>query len=369
MNAAPDLSSSEQEPASRRLSVLYVGLKYDYGEPARGPSFEQTNFWHTLSCMKEIRLSSFFFDEVMREDGREEMNRRLSIAVDTVRPDVCFVALFTDEIMPETIQAIGSRGIATVNWFSDDHWRFDSFSRYWGPLFSWVVTTDGRAVEKYREIGCERVILSQWACNHFLYKPSNVLQDYEVTFVGQVHSSRKEYIRSLRDAGIDVRCWGRGWEQGRMSQEEMIKLYSRSKINLNFTESSAQWKWKPLAKIFLKRRADGSIQLNSRREMLGSFRVLFQESRSQIKGRNFEIPGSGGFLLTSYAERLEDYYSLDKEVAVFNSKDELQEKIRYYLKNGEQRETIRRAGYERTMSDHTFEKRFRDIFRTMGFEV
>ncbi len=352
------------------MKVLYIGLKYDYGFPARGPSFEQTNFWHTLSCMRGIQLHSFHFDDVMRAAGREEMNRRLIDAVNEVEPDVCFFALFTDEIRQETIRTITARvGTVTFNWFSDDHWRFESFSRYWASLFHWVVTTDASAVEKYRAIGCERVILSQWACNHFLYKPSNVAQDIDVSFIGQVHSSRRKYIRGIRDAGIDVQCWGRGWEHGRLGQEEMMRLYSRSKINLNFTESSAQWQWKPLTKVVLKRRADGSLRLNTWREMRGSLRTLLSRPRPQIKARNFEIPGSGGFLLTSTADRLEEYYVPGKEIAVFDGESDLVEKIRFYLQHDDEREAIRRAGYERTMRDHTFEKRFRDIFRTMGFEV
>ncbi len=363
-----DPAMQESPPTGRAVVVLYVGLKYDYGDPRRGASYEHVNFHHTLSRMPSVRLEAFHFDEVMRTVEREAMNRQLLETVRRVQPDVCFFALFTDEIKPETIEQI-SKQCVTVNWFSDDHWRFESFSKFWAPRFRWVATTDAHAVERYHAIGCRQVILTQWACNHFLYRPHAEKADLDVTFVGQAHSSRKQWIERLRKAGVGVQCWGRGWENGRLGQDEMMRLYGRSKVNLNFTESSARWGVKPVAKIFLKRRADGTFRINCPRAMAGALSVLMRPPRTQIKGRNFEIPGCGGFLLTSYAERLEEFYKLDEEVAVFKSEEELVEKVRYYIGDEAKREAIRRAGYERTIRDHTFERRFGMMFRTMGFEV
>lgn len=37
------------------------------------------------------------------------------------------------------------------------------------------------------------------------------------------------------------------------------------------------------------------------------------------------------------------------------------EKIKYYLKNGDERETIAKNGYERTLREHTIEKRLIDV--------
>ena len=42
------------------------------------------------------------------------------------------------------------------------------------------------------------------------------------------------------------------------------------------------------------------------------------------------------------------------------------DKIKYYLEHNEEREAIARAGYERTLREHTYEKRFNEIFKTIG---
>jgi len=349
-------------PGARPLRVMFVGLKYDYGVPERGLSYEYTNFFDTLRHMQGVEATLFAFDEHMRHQGREGMNAALLDAVANQRPDICFFFLFTDEIEPKTIRRISDRGIITLNWFADDHWRFESFSRFWASCFHWVVTTDKNAIEKYHSIGQENVILSQWGCNHFLYKPMDVSVEYDVTFVGQVHSRRKKIVRRLHQAGFSIQCWGRGWPNGRLSQDEMIALYSRSKINLNFAESSLAINFKHVGKVFLNRRADDSLHVRSLRDMLAHVRALANRSKTQIKGRNFEIPAAGGFLLTQYVQGIEEFFVPGKEIATFSSEDELRARISYYLSHDAEREAISRAGHERVLKEHTLERRFAEIF-------
>lgn len=352
---------------SKPLKILYAGLRYDYGKPQRGYSYEYINFYQSLANMRGVEVKEFALDVALREVGRDEVNRRLLTMVDAEQPDLCFFVLFTDEIKKSTIRAISQSGkTITANWFCDDHWRFESFSKFYAPELNWIVTTDIQSVEKYHRLGCRNVIHSQWAINHFSSNQIETPLQHEVTFIGQVHSRRKAIVSNLIRQGFRIECWGRGWRNGRVSEEEMRQIFSRSKINLNFSESSVAFSWKPIAKIFFKRRANDAILLNKPSEMRGGMKSLFLNRRPQIKGRIFEVPGNGGFLLTQYADRLEDFYELGKEVAVFEDQRELVEKIRYYLAHDTERETVRRAGYERTIRDHTFEKRFEVIFRTIG---
>lgn len=354
---------------SKLIRALYVGLKYDYGQPDRGFSYEYLNFFETLRQMERVEVEFFGFDEVMRKEGRTRMNAHLIETVETRKPDICFFVLFTDEIEHRTIRFISEKSNSlTLNWFGDDHWRFRVFSRKYAPYFHWVATTDSSAVEKYQGIGCRNVINTQWGFNPHLYKRFDARQEYDVTFIGQVHSRRRQIVEQMAKAGIEVQCWGRGWAPGRLSHGDMVKMYSRSKINLNFTESSVALGLKPLAKVFINRRADSSISVNGLGQMWDSLSVLRTERRPQIKGRNFEIPGSGGFLLTSNADNLDEYFVPEKEIALFSGIDDLIDKARYYLAHADEREAIRRAGYKRALCDHTYEQRFRQIFEKVGLQ-
>ena len=48
---------------------------------------------------------------------------------------------------------------------------------------------------------------------------------------------------------------------------------------------------------------------------------------------------------------------------IFFRQDELLPKIHYFLSHDREREAIKSAGYKRALTDHTFQKRFEDIFQ------
>ncbi len=350
------------------MKVLYCAMKYDYGIPDRGFSYEHENFYKTLTRMPGIEVVYFPFDEILRSVGRKALNEQLLEKVKMVKPDLCFFVLFTDELMKETIREITKRGQSlTFNWFTDDHWRFDGYSRYWAPLFHWVSTTDHRAVEGYRAMGYKTVIKTQWACNSWaLRQPGSRELIYDVTFVGQPHSNRRKIVAALKRLGVRIDCWGEGWPNGRLDQQKMLDVFQASKISLNFAGPSVHLGLEPIVKTFLTRRANDHLRLNTPAEMVGHLKALTGPRRAQIKARDFEIPGAGGFLMTNAPEEIEEFYTPEKEVVRFNDFDELVDKTRYYLDHGEEREEIRSAGFARTRRDHTYEQRFTEIFRTMG---
>ncbi len=347
------------------MKIILVSNKYDYGKPERGLSFSYYNFYDTLLKMDNGIYTVLLFpsDEKTLEKGLEEASRELWEITKKEKPDLVFFV--EGGVKKEIIQKITKSGIKTAIWMTDDHWQFEIFSKYRCFDYTFVATTDSQAPAKYHRIGYKNVIHTQWACNHFLYKPLNLPKIYDVTFVGAPHGNRKKIIQKIQKAGINVKCWGSGWQNGRVSQEDMIKIFSQSKINLNFTKSSGVF-WKELGLVFLKRKANRSLGLRNPKEWLDHIKAMPASLWSrQIKGRNFEIPGCRGFCLTEYADNLKDYYELGKEIVCFENVKDLIEKIKYYLSHDREREEIVRAGYERTIRDHTYEKRFQEIFKTI----
>lgn len=370
------------------MRILYVAMKYDYGRRNQGPSFEHYNFYDSLIQMGHD-IVYFDFMTLMQEHGRTWMNTRLKEVAKSEKPDLMFTVLFTDEFDASVLRDVTEDiGIMTINWFCDDHWRFERYSRLWAPCFRWVVTTAESALPKYAGIGYRNVIKSQWACNTFLYRRMSLPHEYDVTFIGQPYGHRRKIIEQVRDAGINVRTWGQGWDDGRVSQDEMIKIFSTSRINLNLTAAYGSYSsddteaptgkkrsWERLFGRLPFARAKKAIPIGCSQSVTQS--LLDQppvpepggrarHSTEQIKGRNFEVPGTGGFLLTENAAHLEDYYVLGKEVVSFHSTEEMIAKIRYYLTHDDERASIAEAGYQRTLSDHTYQQRFNDIFTQIG---
>lgn len=196
------------------------------------------------------------------------------------------------------------------------------------------------------------MLLSQWACNRFAYDRTDAELAYDASFVGQPHGNRREVIEAVRAAGVDVRCFGNGWEGGRLDHEEMVRTFSASRVNLNLANSSTP---NPSLRMRLGAYARGGRPDTAARP-------------SQIKGRTFEVPGSGGFLLTDRVAHLERYFDIGREIAVFSSTDELIEQARHWLAHPHERRAVADAGYRRVRAEHTYDHRFAAIFAAIGLE-
>jgi spore maturation protein CgeB len=319
-------------PKFRKLRILYLAMEHDYGVPERGPSFEHCNFYPSFKNwerMQEIR--HFDFLALAKEHGVPKMSDMLLDTVNKFCPDVVFGVFFDQQNDPrrEVLRRIGdSTPATTIGWFCDSHWRYESFDRPWAEHLDFCVTTSKSGYEKYLADGfAKKAIKSQWAASP-TYKNLNMPPDIDVSFVGQPHGDRRQVIEALASAGINVQVFGTGWGR-RLEFDEMIGVFNRSKINLNLSNA-----------------LDATLK--------------------QIKGRNFEVPGCGGFLLTGNAENLSDYYVPDKEIVLFESTQEMADKIKHFLMHEGERRAIAEQGYQRTMREHTYAQRFDCIFSRAG---
>jgi spore maturation protein CgeB len=73
--------------------------------------------------------------------------------------------------------------------------------------------------------------------------------------------------------------------------------------------------------------------------------------------RLFEATGMGSCLLTDGADGMRDYFEPDEEVILYGSPAEAMDKARWLLDNPAKARAIGEAGFQRTLRDHTFEKR------------
>lgn len=336
------------------MRILYVAHRYDYGRPELGYSFEHYNFFESLRSMGH-EIDYFDLGERSRALGREGMNEALLTRTNTTQPDLVFTFMFEEELDPDTVREVTAR-TTTFNWFADDHWRFESFTSRWAPCFTWVSTTARSALQKYAALGYRNVIKTQWAAATSRYYKRGLPLTHDVTFVGQAYGDRPEVVRTLREAGVPVQTWGRGWAvrrahllaarlpgirsvggtallrraeaSTRCDQDEMIAIFEQSKVNLNLVSAS-------------------------------------QGDESQIKGRTFEVPACGGFLLDGHAEGLEEYFDIGRELVVYADADDLRDKCRFFLANESARAKIAEAGHRRVHREHTYVQRFNHIFRTM----
>jgi len=319
----------------RELRIAYVAARWDYGDPNRGLSFEEVNFRSALEGAGH-EVHAYDFMSRHQQLGRAAMNAELDRFVREVEPDVAVFVLFKDEIDLETIRRLTDSGIVTFNWFCDDHWRFDDFSRHYAPAFSLVSTTHEESLPRYRAAGHDRVVLAQWACNRYAYDRAGLEPTRDVAFVGQRYGDRQKIVDAVRKAGFEVDCWGYGWRYGRIDHEGMVRVFETSRVNLNLSNSwTGRW-WR-------------------RRPAVG-----------QIKARLFEVPGSGGFVLSEAVPHVDRYFEVGAELATFEETGDLIEQIGYWLEHEDDRARAAARGYERVRAEHTYDHRFHEIFAAAG---
>lgn len=315
------------------MRILCVFDKYNYGDSARGVSYEYINF---IPALEQLGHDVHFFETYNQALYRdfEDQNRQLLETIERVQPDLIFVQQRWFETWIETWDLVKrTKSVVLVNWAADDSWKYSQFSKYLAHYFDYFVTTYPDRIESYTQDGHKDVLLSQWAADGAnLIAPKLAADcDYQVTFVGSAHGKRKEMAEVVRAAGIDLQCFGSGWPAGPLSTEEMINVYNNSVITLNFDNGA----WTP--------------------------KSFIGKPDRQIKARTFEVLGYGGFLLTGSHPFLSRYYEIDAEIVAFDDLQDLIQKINFYLANLALRDKIALAGYQRTANEHTYQHRLQSI--------
>lgn len=77
--------------------------------------------------------------------------------------------------------------------------------------------------------------------------------------------------------------------------------------------------------------------------------------------RLYEATGVGTMLITDMKDNLHELFDIGKEVVAYSSPEEAADLIRYYLAHDDQAQAIARAGQARTLQEHTYEGRMREL--------
>lgn len=315
------------------MKVLCVLGKYAYGQASRGLGYEHVNF---LPALRSLGAEVEVFDSLDRMSyaGFSELNRDLLTRALRFRPDIVLFVLMHYEIWTETLDMLKQNlDTVLVHWATDDSWKYRQFSRHLAPHFDIHATTFREVVAASRRDGLNNVVQTQWAASGSALQEPLAAERcrYPVTFIGSNYGNRAAWVNSLRARRVEVACFGHGWPSGAVPAERIPEIIRDSVISLNFGDSGVVW--------------DGWFPAKSR----------------QIKARVFEVPGSGGFLLTEPAQDLDRYFVPGQEIETFASLDELAGKIRHYLDHPGRRNEIAAAGHRRVRREHTYEERFKDL--------
>ena len=82
--------------------------------------------------------------------------------------------------------------------------------------------------------------------------------------------------------------------------------------------------------------------------------------------RLFEATGMGSLLLTDKKDNLRQLFEEDREIVTYDSKEEALEKYNYLINKPEELANIAKAGQLRTLKEHTYENRIKELIEILN---
>jgi spore maturation protein CgeB len=307
---------------------------------------------------------------------------------------------------PTGFDEIRRLGIPSVNFYCNNIHQFELVAAVAAYAdFSWHPERDARP--SYSSVGANPVWV-QMGADPSVYRPVNgIARQPKVCFVGQRYADRDRWLAALVKANIPVDIYGAGWgadsEAGATCvHKEPVYLGRRqitpgtlaSYLQLVTTEVQQHGAFgaaRNLAVHVAYRRETRQVaqELRSRAKgkagdlatIFGGYEVCLNLSNVWAKGRptsplvshirlrDFEAPMCRSCYLTGHSDEITELYVVGREVDTYRDKLELVDKTRFYLANPDAAERLREAGYRRALRDHTWTRRFEELFAKIGLNA
>ncbi|MBV5278002.1 MAG: glycosyltransferase family 1 protein [Campylobacteraceae bacterium] len=169
----------------------------------------------------------------------------------------------------------------------------------------------------------------------------------DVSFIGNVNkANRREYINYLRDNDINVQTYGVGSENGFVNHKKMMDIINSSHINLNFTDSAL------------------SLDFDFNTNTNFTIGTHINSRIQQAKGRLIEIYLTNSFCLSQEGNGTRVLF--DDNRIIFNTKEDLLQKIKYYLNDKQTSKNIAHELYLKALKFDASE-RFKDILPSLKY--
>jgi hypothetical protein len=297
------------------LRELGLVTRFDY--TALGYELDILRQCDARAVTARERLSHAFVNTVKEVHGREPV-------------DWIFVYANGSEISARAIrQIVADTGLPVVNMCLDDkHSWQGTFAggQHAGQIdiarefdVSW--TSSRVACEWYLVEGARPIYMPE-GFDGTVYRPTGVEPDIPISFVGRGYGYRMDVIHFLRTSGIPVQVFGPGWSDAQWAKD-VVNVFNRSRINL------------------------------------GMGGIGYSESLTTVKGRDFEVPGTGGGMyLTSYNADLAQHFTIGHEIACYASRSELLELTRHYLSHDEEARQMAIRARQRSLQEHRWLHRY-----------
>lgn len=310
------------------MKILYVGNF----QPAHSTETHLAATFENLGC------------QVIRIQENEIMPRTLLRDAETHRPDIMlWTRTWPGFVSLNTLKELKKLNILSVSYHLDLYMPISRKASvaddpFWYTDFVFTPDGDPGSAEAFKSLGINHNYLMPG-----VYKQECTVGDrresfaYDVAFVGKTYGYHSEWPYREKLVNFLRQTYG-GW----------FKIYGHPYETV---------RGKALNDVFASTKVviGDSLCPNFTHEAYWSDRI-------------YETTGRGGFIIHPRIKGLEKEFRDHEEVAFYNygDLDHLKELIDWYLKHEDYREQVRKNGMARTVAEHTYHDRIRQMFKIIG---
>lgn len=238
-------------------------------------------------------------------------------------------------IKRQTLIKLKSRykSLKVISYSPDDMMNIHNQSRQYLNCISHYdihYTTKSYNVKELSSLGAKKVEYVNNAFSEIFHTQINLdgfYYKYDISFIGSYEEERLHSLEKIIEKFVDYKIFIAGnWKS------EHYEFFKNSGLD------------------FYK----GELVFPTYNQVVSQSKInlcfLRKVNRDLQTTRSIEIPAMGGFMLAEYSSEHESLFESNVEASYFESDDQLIEKIDYYLKNEEIRETIKKRGYKKCLN-------------------
>ncbi|GAB6439420.1 glycosyltransferase [Bacillus luti] len=268
-----------------------------------------------------------------------------------IKPSLIIIFHGFEKGISKGIQQLKQYNFKTALWLTDDPY-FTDVTKDLVLDYDYIFTQDTGCIDFYKNLGCENVFYLPLAAAPPIYTPLLREEEYlfDISFIGTAFENRLAFIDSISEYLVtkNTLIIGCNWDKLKsyellkdkivllpfLMYENNVEYYKKSKININIHRSIED------------------VTFNRNRVKINA---------CSVNNRTFEIASTGSFQITDIRADLEKCYIPGVQIETFTSSIDFIEKAEKYLTNPAQRNKIAMAGFKRTLIEHTYDKRVKQL--------
>ncbi|GAB6182655.1 CgeB family protein [Thermodesulfovibrio hydrogeniphilus] len=274
--------------------------------------------------------------------------------VNSNKPD--FILFTKDEVDVEFLEPIKGK-VPLVMWYPDPvipDWLIP-YVKVTDVLF----TMSEGLIEEFKKYNPKTFWLTQ-AFEPDLFRISKITDDdiknfsCDVTHIGNLGSKaqyliRRQYLKRIIREGFKLKWWG-------PPLPRKISTIPLLLSNLNRAYGGRMLWGEDYAKACILSKIYLGVD-------------SMPHIKKSMSDRLYKSMGCGAFYLCRYVNGIEEMFKIGEELETFNDKEEMIDKIRFYIKNETLRKKIAEKGKEKILKEHTYEIRIKQMMEILKKEI